>query len=163
MKANIYAVSPHGNGCWKFVSEGRRGRFEVRILFTRDFSEPDHKLYNLGFGVWNPLTREIDDSIEVRNGDMDRILATVGVTALNFLELNPDSFIYAEGSTAARTRKYQMGIAAYLADIPDIFRIKGLLIETKNGQLNPPPTWEPFRVGVNYRAFLLHSNVLYLK
>ena len=163
MKAGIYAVSPLGDGCYRFVSEGRKGKFEMQIFITRDFGEPDHMLYNLAFGVWNHLTNEIDDSIEVRNGDMDGILATVGMTALNFLELNPEGFIYAEGSTAARTRKYQMGIAAHWADIPDKFRISGLPIETKNGPLKSPPTWEPFRVGTNYSAFLLHSNVVYLK
>lgn len=163
MKASIYTVSQFGDGCYKFFSDGRRGKFEMRILFTRDFSEPDYKLYNLAFGLWNPSTGEIDDSIEVRNGDMDRILATVGVTALKFLELNPDGFIYAEGSTSVRTRKYQMGIAAYRSDIPSNCEIMGLFIDSKIEEPHSRSSWEPFRVGVNYSAFLLHSKVLYLE
>jgi hypothetical protein len=157
MKSSVYAVTRLGDSCYKFVSNGRRGSFEMRILFTRYLDEPEHALFNLAFGVWNPVTCEIDDSVEVRNGDMDRILATVGRAALMFLEENPEAYIYAEGSTLARTRKYQMGITANLTEILDGFALKGLPVKPANEDSDQEVSWERFRVGVNYSAFLLYA------
>jgi hypothetical protein len=50
-----------------------------------------------------------------------------------------------EGSTPARTRLYQMGIAKYYQEISEVFDIQGL---TENNG------WGAFQIGNNYLALL---------
>ena len=66
-------------------------------------------LFNIGFGDKNLETGDIDDKVVSNNGDSDKVLATVVV--YTFTDLNPETLIYATGSTKARTRLYRMGIS----------------------------------------------------
>src|SRR5688572_18026618 len=56
---------------------------------------------------------------ELNNQDRDKILATVAAMVLEFTEHFPEVWVYAQGSTLARTRLYQMGIAAHWDDIDE--------------------------------------------
>ncbi len=47
------------------------------------------------------------------NGDSEKVLATVVGAIYMFTEQYPDAWVYAVGSTAARTRLYRMGINKY--------------------------------------------------
>lgn len=58
---------------------------------------------------------------------------------------HPKAVILAQGSTASRTRLYQMGIWAFYHEIEESFHIEGYI----EGQ------WEHFRPKRNYEAFLL--------
>jgi hypothetical protein len=142
MKAERYALEVGKSGMiFEFVSEGPRGMIEKLVIFsTMDF--PD--IYNLAFGDKHPISGELDDFCRSNNGDADKVLATVVQTVVVFTELFPHAVIYAEGSSAARTRLYQMGIAKYLDEIKAEFEIFGLVNEH----------WEPFQVGQTYTAFL---------
>ena len=53
--------------------------------------------------------------------------------------------VYAKGSTDARTRLYQMGIAANLEEIQSLLTVYGF---TNN-------TWSEFEKNINYDAFLV--------
>ena len=53
--------------------------------------------------------------------------------------------VYATGSNAARTRRYQIGINKFLNEIEKIFYVFGRI----NKQ------WEPFQKNVNYDAFFI--------
>lgn len=132
----------------KFYSSGKSGDFELRMLITRKKGSLDIKGLNLGFGVWNEETRDIDDGIETKNGDMQQILATVAKRALEFLSRYPEAEIFAKGSTASRTRLYQMEIAKIINEVPDGLRIEGLI--SKIGFVD-------FRKGINFDAFLLSA------
>lgn len=57
---------------------------------------------------------------------------------------HPKATIFAAGSTASRTRLYQMGIARILKEINQFYEIQGSINDL----------WEPFQKGVNYNAFL---------
>lgn len=74
---------------YTFFSTGPKGKIELRILITIDLSESNIGIYNLAFGVWDPVLKDLDDRIETKNNDMDQILATVGETAINFVLKNP--------------------------------------------------------------------------
>ena len=74
-----------------------------------------------------------------------RRLERIAFTALNFTGNFPDAVIFIEGSTPARTRLYQMGIAANLVEINDNFVIQGFADDL----------WEVFQAGRNYEAFLV--------
>ena len=63
---------------------------------------------------------------------------------IDFTNKFPDAIIYTEGSTPARTRLYQMGIASNLEEISKDFEIEGYIHDA----------WEPFQKGHNYEAFL---------
>jgi len=117
------------------------GRIRKVILYEKlgdDF-------FNLGFGDWNEELQQTDDSSRTNNGDRDKVLATVAFTALDFTNQFPTARIAVEGSTPARTRLYQMGIADNLMEINENFEINGLL----DGRM------ELFQRGRNYEAFLI--------
>jgi len=126
---------------YRFFSEGPRGRISKGVIY----SLIEGNLFNLGFGNWNEKLQELDDTSRSNNGDRDKVLATVAFTALDFTSKFPDARIFAVGSTSARTRLYQMGIADNLLEINDKFEVEGFLDEL----------WEPFRRGRNYEAFLI--------
>jgi hypothetical protein len=124
------------------------------------------ELYNLSFGLWNPSASILDDKAEVRNGDMDRILATVGHQAITFLDQNPDASITAAGSIlsgkpAIRTRKYQMGINSNYEMLSERHHVYGFVAEKLNGEFvgqwpRWKGRWEAFDRRTNYDAFLLN-------
>lgn len=101
-------------------------------------------IYNLAFGDLNATTGDIDDMVISNNRDRDKVLATVASTVHDFCDKNGNHLIFAQGSTAARTRLYQMSIAANYDELMKDFDIKGL---TKSG-------WQQFQRSVNYEAFL---------
>ncbi len=100
-------------------------------------------VYNLGFGDKDPDTGYISDLAVTNNNDSQKVLATVARTLYLFTERYPDAVVIATGSTAARTRLYQMGIANNLEDAEQDFDILGLA----------GTDWEPFRKDVTYYAF----------
>lgn len=69
------------------------------------------------------------------------ILGTVSSTVIDFAGGFEKVAIYAQGSTSARTRLYQMGLNAYREEIEAHFSIMGY----KQNAL---------KEGVNYEAFL---------
>lgn len=127
MKLERYQLKTSNNiKVFEFVSEGPKGRIEKII----QFSETNLKgFYNLAFGDINPVTGKLDDEAISNNGDMDKILATIVAAVLAFTERNPDAYVYATGSTSARTRIYRMGISKYYEEIVDSFQLFG---ETEN-------------------------------
>jgi|SRR6185437_6081123 len=126
---------------YEFYSEGPKGRIKKAIFFT-----PIGKnLFNLGFGDWNEETQDVDDSNRSNNSDRDKVLATVAFTAVKFMEHFPGALIIIAGSTPARTRLYQMGIAYNYIEIKDLLEIQGLIKDR----------WESFQLGTNYKAFLI--------
>jgi hypothetical protein len=125
---------------FEFLSEGNKGR----ILKVIQFQKMNHpNLYNLAFGDKNFLTGIIDDKIVTDNGDSEKVLATVVSAVYAFADKHPDCWIYATGSTASRTRLYQMGINKYFNIVIEDFEIIG---EFKN-------EWQPYEFGKKYQAF----------
>ena len=90
-------------------------------------------------------TGRINDTIASNNDDRDKVLATVAGAVVDFMEDHPGAILYAEGSTPARTRLYQMGISKFWDEISEDFKIDGFA----NGG------WKPFTKGENYESFLL--------
>jgi hypothetical protein len=124
-----------------FYSEGPMGRIRKFVFYQKIGTN----LFNLGFGDWDEERRQANDSNRSNNGDRDKVLATVASTALNFTDQFPDARLFAEGSTPARTRLYQMGISHNLLEINKKFEVKGFIGEQ----------WEIFQHGRNYAAFLI--------
>jgi hypothetical protein len=126
---------------FEFTSNGPKGLIPKIIIF----SETNLKdLYNLGFGDKDLTTGKLNDLAISNNGDSEKILATVVSSVYAFTDQFPGSFIYATGSTKARTRLYRIGLTKYLKEITKDFELYGL----HNDE------WESFEKEIEYEAFL---------
>ncbi|WAC14793.1 DUF6934 family protein [Dyadobacter pollutisoli] len=132
----------------RFFSEGRNGRFELRAFITRIRHDSRRELFNIGFGVWDQTRQAVDDKIQTRNDDMRLILGTITVIVLEFLQNYPFAYVYAEGSTLARTRLYQREISKILDELPGDLLLYGLISAEDIGFIK-------FRRGINFEGFLL--------
>jgi len=108
---------------FEFVSIGPNGNIPKLIKFSETHLKD---FYNLGFGDKSIDTGEINDKIVSNNGDSDKVLATVVSAVYAFTDLNPNIWVYATGSTRARTRLYRMGIGKYFSKVKVDFDIFGL-------------------------------------
>jgi hypothetical protein len=111
MKIEKYALKAENNlTVFEFVSEGPKGFIHKIIQFQETNQQ---NLYNLAFGDKNVETGEVDDRTVSNNGDSEKVLATVVAALYAFFDKHPEAFVYAIGSTKARTRLYRMGISRF--------------------------------------------------
>jgi hypothetical protein len=127
---------------FEFTSEGLKGQIPKLIKF----SETSLKgFYNLAFGDKDLQTGDIDDKVVSNNGDSEQVLATVVSAVFAFTEFHNEAWVYATGSTKARTRLYRMGITKYIEEVQQDFHIFGMM----DGE------WHEFKKEVDYSAFLV--------
>lgn len=127
---------------FEFVSEGDKGLIHKLVRYQ---STNLKDLCNLAFGDKDIETGEIDDRVISNNGDSEKVLATVVATLYAFTDKYPDVWIYATGSTKARTRLYRIGITKFLDEVKKDFEIYG---ELEND-------WDKFKIGTEYDGFLV--------
>lgn len=126
---------------FEFISEGSNGAIRKLIQF-QETNEPG--LFNLAFGDKNNDTGDIDDLAISNNGDTDKILATVIAALYAFFDKHPEAFVYATGSTKARTRLYRMGITRFYDEMVEDFYLFGQFGDT----------FYEFEAGKEYKGFL---------
>lgn len=131
---------------FEFVSTGPQGAITKIVRYTETDIE---NVYNLGFGDKDELTGAIDDLIVTNNHDSQKVLATVVATLYIFIEHHPSTAVFATGSTASRTRLYQIGINRHFEVVTKDFVVLGLIKEE----------WEPFHKNVMHNAFLVHRKM----
>ena len=132
---------------FEFVSEGQKGSIPKLIKFSATTLKG---FYNLAFGDKNLLTGEIDDKVVSNNGDSEKVLATIVSAVYAFTDREKEAWIYATGSTPARTRLYRIGITKYIEEVKQDFEVYGLL----SGE------WEDFEKDIDYTAFEVRRNKL---
>ena len=127
---------------FEFISEGPKGLIHKLVRY-----QPTNlkDVYNLAFGDKDLKSGEIDDTIISNNGDSEKVLASVVSSIYAFTDKYPDSWIYATGSTKARTRLYRIGISKFLSEVTDDFDVFG----EKNDD------WESFNKNSEYEGFLV--------
>jgi hypothetical protein len=139
---------------FEFLSQGVK-TFQMKVVYTYLGIEPftQKHLYNLGFGViyFDSETglEDIDDKIITNNGDKDKILSTVALTAISFFDEHPNSVLFFQGSSPSRTRTYQMGIGQNIEMLKNNFVVRGY-VENKDLP-------EVFQRNKNYEAFLIEQ------
>lgn len=144
MDIERYQIENNINSIYfEFVSKGNKGSIVKVIKYTKINHDP--LVYNLGFGDKNLSIDTIDDIAISNNGDTERVLATVAFTIYAFYEEYPDANVYLSGSTASRTRLYQINIAKFYDLISRDFVIYGELVTG----------FERFQKGVNYNGFFI--------
>jgi len=126
---------------FEFISEGKNGPIHKLIRFQKI---NEQGLYNLAFGEKN-ADGGINDLAVSNNGDREKVLATVGSALYKFFDRFPNAFVYAEGSTASRTRLYRMGITKFYKEIIADFHLFGIIGEE---------LYE-FEIGKEYDGFLV--------
>ena len=129
---------------YEFFSKGPKGTVK-KVVRYRLLEEFPKRIYNLGFGDWNDERGDVDDKIATNNADRQKVLATVADTVIDFIEQHPAAYVFAQGSTASRTRLYQMGIASFWQEIDPLFEVTAYY----QGE------WRSFEKGKNYEAFLI--------
>ena len=127
---------------YEFNSYGPKGEVTKLIEYTETKLKG---FYNLGFGDKDPCTGKINDAVITDNGDSKKVLSTVASSVYKFTNNYPNAWVYAIGSTKARTRLYRIGIANNLTEIIQDFDIYGF----KDGE------WRKFVKNVEYEAFLV--------
>jgi hypothetical protein len=143
MKLPKYVLSSGENLItFEFISTGTNGKITKIIQFSKTNIED---VYNLAFGDKDVLTGKIDDTVVSNNGDSDKVLATITDAVLAFTDKYPNAFVYATGSTKARTRLYRMGISKFINEIKKDFEVYG---ETEH-------EWQEFKRNNDYAGFLL--------
>jgi hypothetical protein len=144
-----------------FVSSGKKGDFTLAGGFDL-IDDPSKKRravshnYNLGYGVLKKLPDgkfEIDDELQIGNGDEDRIFNTVAHEVSLFMRKDPLNVLSFSGSTPARTRKYRQQLSRHYSDITQWVDIYGY-----NPQTN---VFEPFvpNSTINYQGFLIENKI----
>ena len=127
---------------FSFESEGPKGAIKKIARFTLI---PEYKnVYNFAFGDLDEVTGDIKDDVVTNNGDGDKVLATVAGIIYDFTTKFPETAIFFQGSTPARTRWYQMGINRHWGEIGQISKVFG----RRGGE------WEEFSKGPNFEAFI---------
>ncbi len=144
MKFTSYAVvSGIDHEIYEFLSEGPKGTIKKVVLYQNI----QDNVYNLAFGDWDEPNQRINDQTRSNNNDRDKVLATVALTVIDFIEYHPKAILFAKGATPGRTRLYQIGIADNWKEIGQLFDIEGFYANS----------WEPFETGKNYQAFTLKA------
>ncbi len=98
---------------YEFESVGPKGNVKKVVRFTKI----DEGFFNLGFGDRDVITGKINDIVTTNNGDAKKILATIAMIVVDFTKTYPHSLISLQGTTASRTRLYQMNICKYYNEI----------------------------------------------
>ena len=143
MKLTNYPLSAEDNlKTFEFISEGPNGLIRKMVQFTPTNLQG---FYILAFGDKDSKTGELDDLAISNNNDTERILATVAATVYAFTDKYSDAWIYATGSTKARTRLYRMGINKYFSQARKDFEILG---QTEKH-------WEAYEKDKDYDGFLV--------
>jgi hypothetical protein len=127
---------------FEFYSIGPKGKIKKQVVFKA--FENNNNVFNIGFGDVDK-DGNINDLTITNNEDSQKVLATVVLTVLKFFEKYPNYYVYATGSTKARSRLYRMGISNNLDEILQSFVIYGFF-DNK---------WEFFKIGKDYQEFLV--------
>ena len=126
---------------FEFISEGPKGNIRKLI----EFQETNvSKVFNLAFGDLNENSGNSDDLSISNNGDTEKVLATVVSAVYAFFDKYPSVYVYATGSTKARTRLYRMGITKFYEEMKNDFYLYGQLDNE----------FVAFEVGMEYDGFL---------
>jgi len=120
MNLDQYAFFTNNYQIYEFYSEGPKGQIKKSVVYGKIQEAP-------AFGDLDPITGAFSDTVITDNKDREIVLATVANTIQSFCDHYGNHYIYAEGSTPARTRLYQMSISRLWTEISIDFELYGVL------------------------------------
>jgi len=126
-----------------FYSNGPKGIIRKSVVYSVLQENP--LIYNLAFGDEDTETGKIIDNVISNNDDRHFVLATVASTIHSFCTHYGNELVYVTGSSASRTRLYQINIARLYDEISADFDVYGDI----GGEM------VRFERNVNYQGFLV--------
>ena len=142
MKIEKYQLKSENNlTTFEFISEGPKGLIRKKIQFQ---STRTPNLYNLAFGDTSTETGEIDDLVVSNNSDSEKVLATVVSAVYAFFDKHSEAYVYATGSSDARTRLYRIGITKFYEQMIEDFYLYGQVGDE----------FYEFEIGTEYKGLL---------
>ena len=159
-----------------FMSEGKKDIVKaIHYMYVRDLM--GKRVYNLGFGNYDPATDRIIDDLTPNNGDHYPIFHTVLSTIPGFFRTYPDAMMMVQGSDS--TQRYIMNCrltckkkcnGRVCRNAHRRINLYRNYVEKNYGTLNKEyiflgsktnvedqPITEPFQKGKNYYTILLHK------
>ena len=130
---------------YEFISVGPKGNIRKVIEYTY---LDDLAVWNLGFGDLDSQTGKISDDVVSDNGDGRKVITTVALTLLTFLEEHPDETVIFTGSDTRRTLLYNRIVAQFYGDFSDQLVITGL--NEKGIEAN-------IETGIQYAALIIRK------
>ena len=122
-----YTLTAFPDDIYEFDSVGVKGVIPKIIVYT---PTPLPNTYNLAFGdkivAVQPdgsMQTTLDDAAESRNGDAEKIIATVVANAYDYTNRHPDRRIVFGGSDERRTRAYRLAITRHYLPLQEDFDI----------------------------------------
>jgi hypothetical protein len=149
MKKNGYAFQDffQTQSSYTFLSIGRQGSI-IKIVYFEKISDD---VYNLVLGDYNAtISPPVDDAVVSDNGDLAKIMITVVHIAEDFLNQNPNFFVYLEGNTVTKKQLYQRIMRNNYQDFIVDYDIFG--IDLQNDVV-------PFETTQEYNAFLIRKKI----
>jgi hypothetical protein len=132
---------------FEFFSEGKNGKIRKVVVFQKIADG----IFNLAFGDKIEETGTLDDENVSDNGDTEKVLATVVLTIFMFTDKYPDAYIFATGSTPARTRLYRRSIFKFIEEAKENFNLYGVLDDQQT---------EVFIPNKDYKGFVIQRKKL---
>ena len=132
---------------FEFISKGKNGEIQKLVVYQ----EIAEGVFNLAFGDKIEETGTLDDKNVSDNGDTEKVLATVVLTIFMFTDKYPDAYIFATGSTPARTRLYRRSIFKFLEEAKENFNLYGVLDNQQT---------EVFIPNKDYKGFVIQRKKL---
>lgn len=103
-KIYSYIKSAKRHHTYLFISEGPKGEIIKAVKLSRVRQKQfKSSIYNLAFGNWNDTTNEIDDMSRSNNYDIQKVLNTVFIIAIRFLESKPGRVLGFQGSMDSKS------------------------------------------------------------
>ena len=148
MNIDKYALKAESSfTTFEFISEGPKGLIPKIVQFQKTNRAG---IYNLAFGDKSSETGRIDDLIVSDNDDSEKVLATVIGALYAFFDKHPYVFVYATGSTNARTRLYRIGITHFYHQMSEDFNLYGQIGDK----------FYEFELNKDYAGFLVQRKFL---
>lgn len=98
---------------------------QLKIKFTNIANPLLPNVYNLAFGPFNE-SGKIDDSINLKHRDSNKVFSTVILFSLTFLKDNPNATIGIDGSDDLRANLYHRMFRYNYKDLQDFIVIIGV-------------------------------------
>ncbi|GAB4053845.1 DUF6934 family protein [Spirosoma litoris] len=107
---------------YEFISVGRKGHIRKIV----EYSYLDGlNLWNLGFGDFDPIRNKIDDEVISDNGDGRKVIKTVALTLVQFLEEYPKETVIFMGSDSRRALLYNRIVSQFYNEFSGKLLISG--------------------------------------
>lgn len=143
------------------------------VEYTQVATLEGRRVFNLGFGDYDPATGDVLDSVNSNNGDVYKVFNTVLDTVLRFYKSNSTGIIFVQGSDSSedheavcrvscarscgeRCRNVDRRISTYRNFVNRNFEALDLEYRFFGRMSNNEP-FKPYEKGIEYKSLLVYK------